>query len=115
MDPDRARELLSRERARVERSLAEMEPELLGQEEGGVGQHPADSGTDLFEREKDAGISDALRGELAAIARAERRLADGTYGRSVESGEPIPDDRLEAVPWAERTIAEQQRHEHRGA
>lgn len=114
MDRERAGELLARERARVERSLAELEPEVLGQEEGGAGQHPADSGSDLFEREKDAGMSEDLRAELAAIERAEQRLAGGTYGRSVDSGEPIPDERLEAVPWAERTIAEQQRHERGG-
>lgn len=114
MDRERAGELLARERARVERSLAELEPEVLGQEEGGTGQHPADSGSDLFEREKDAGMCEDLRAELAAIERAEQRLADGTYGRSIDSGEPIPDERLEAVPWAERTIAEQQRHERGG-
>ncbi len=114
MDPDHARELLARERARVEHSLAELESELVGQEENPPGQHPADSGSDLFEREKDAGMAEGLRAELDAIGHAEQRLAGGTYGRSVESGEPIPDDRLEAVPWAERTIAEQERFEHGG-
>ena len=34
------------------------------------------------------------------------RLDDGTYGRSVRSGEPIPDERLEADPAAELTISE---------
>jgi RNA polymerase-binding transcription factor len=55
-----------------------------------------------------------LRQELGAIERAERRLAEGRYGLSVESGEPIPDARLEAIPWAERTAAEQERYERRG-
>jgi DnaK suppressor protein len=50
-----------------------------------------------------------LRAELAAVERAEQRLADGTFGLSVESGEPIPDARLEALPTAERTVAEQER------
>jgi DnaK suppressor protein len=49
--------------------------------------------------------------ELEAVARAEKRLADGTYGLSVESGEPIPDERLEAYPTAERTVEEQRRLE----
>jgi DnaK suppressor protein len=48
-----------------------------------------------------------LREELAAVDRAEARLAAGTYGLSIESGEPIPDERLEAVPAAERTTAEE--------
>ena len=43
------------------------------------------------------------------MERAEARLADGTYGRSVETGAPIPDARLEALPTAERTVEEEQR------
>jgi DnaK suppressor protein len=54
---------------------------------------------------------DRLEGELEAIERAERRVDEGTYGISVDSGEPIPDARLEAVPWAERTAQEQSRYE----
>ena len=50
-----------------------------------------------------------LQDQLAAVERAEARLADGTYGLSVESGEPIPDGRLEALPTAERTVAEEER------
>src|SRR5579862_8116403 len=45
---------------------------------------------------------------LAAVERAERRLAAGTYGVSVESGAPIPDERLEALPAAELTADEEQ-------
>ena len=49
------------------------------------------------------------REELAAVERAEARLAAGTFGLSIESGRPIPDDRLEAVPTAERTAEEEAR------
>ena len=42
------------------------------------------------------------------------RLAEDTYGLSVESAEPIPDARLEAIPWAERTAEEQARYERSG-
>jgi DnaK suppressor protein len=49
---------------------------------------------------------------LAAAERAEQRLAAGTYGLSLESGEPIPDERLEAMPTAERTVEEQARFDH---
>jgi DnaK suppressor protein len=45
------------------------------------------------------------------MERAGRRLGEGTYGLSVESDEPIPDARLEAIPWAERTVEEQARYE----
>jgi DnaK suppressor protein len=110
MDPNHARELLARERRRVEEALARLGGE--GDEElSHLDQHPADEGTEVFEEERDEGLADPLRAELAAIERAERRLAEGTYGISVESGTPIPDERLEAVPWAERTAEEQQRLE----
>jgi DnaK suppressor protein len=59
------------------------------------------------------GISEDLPEALAAVERAEKRLEEGTYGLSVESGEPIPDDRLEAFPTAERTIEEQERYDRR--
>ena len=47
-----------------------------------------------------------LADRLAALDRAEERLNDGTYGRSVLSGEPLPDERLEADPAAELTVEE---------
>jgi DnaK suppressor protein len=110
VDPEHARELLARERARVEKALAGLRREP-DSELSHLDQHSADQGTEVFEEERDEGLSDALREELAAIERAERRLEEGTYGISVESGEPIPDGRLEAVPWAERTADEQNRLE----
>lgn len=114
MEDARARELLARERARIEDSLSDLEARTEDDEElSNFDQHPADRATELFEDERDAGVADSLREELAAIERAERRLAEGIYGRSVESGAPIPDERLEAIPWAERTVEEQQRLERR--
>ena len=52
-----------------------------------------------------------LQEELEAIDRAFKRLENGAYGLSIESGERIPDKRLEAVPHAERTVDEQSRYE----
>jgi len=110
VDPDHARELLARERARIEEALGRLRHQP-DQELSHLDQHPADEGTEVFEEERDEGLTDGLREELAAIERAEQRLEQGTYGLSVESGEPIPDGRLEAVPWAERTTEEQDRFE----
>jgi DnaK suppressor protein len=45
--------------------------------------------------------------QIAALERAEQRVASGTYGLSTESGRPITDERLEAVPTAERTAEEE--------
>jgi DnaK suppressor protein len=112
VEPERARELLAAERQRIETALAGLRPAESG-ELTELDQHPADAGTETFEEERDAGIAESLEEELAAVARAEQRLEEGTYGRSIESGEPIPDARLEAVPWAERTAEEQSRIEGR--
>src|SRR6266496_2368598 len=105
MDPERARELLENERERIERGLAKLGHEDTG--EPADEEDPANQASDLYQDELDEGLADDLREELAAVERAEARLAAGTYGISIESGEPIPDERLEAIPTAERTAAEE--------
>ena len=75
----------------------------------------ADRASNLYDNERDEGLSDDLRVELAAVERAEQKLAAGTYGLSIENGEAIPDERLEVMPTAERTAEEQARFERRGA
>jgi DnaK suppressor protein len=107
MDERHAGGLLAAERARVEAALDDLA-------RTGIDDDPdsTDSGSaapELLEAEIDEGLAENLKDELEAIERAERRLAEGTYGLSVESGEPIPDARLEAIPWAERTAEEQAR------
>ena len=105
MNSERARELLAQERERIERSLAR-----LGHEDTGEPPDVADPGnlaSELYEDELDEGLADDLREQLAAVERAEARLAAGTYGLSVVSGTPIPDERLEAIPTAERTAQEE--------
>ena len=110
MDSDRARELLARERERLESGLRKLVRTDFD-ELATLDQHLGDQGSELFEDEKDEGLARAVREELRAVERAEKRLEEGKYGLSIESGDPIPDDRLEAVPTAERTIEEQERYE----
>jgi DnaK suppressor protein len=77
-------------------------------------QEPGDRDDEgLYQDEFDASRAADLQRSLAALERAEARLAAGTYGLSVESGDPIPDGRLQAVPTAERTIEEQERYSGR--
>jgi DnaK suppressor protein len=106
MDPEHARALLASERERIEQAI------------GGAGDaqasapepDPGDRGSEnLYQSEFDAGVSEDLADRLAALERAEARLAAGTYGLSIESGEAIPDARLQALPTAERTLEEQER------
>jgi DnaK suppressor protein len=107
MDPDRARRLLSAERERIERALRRLGHQDTGEEADE--QDPGNLASDLYQDELDEGLADDLREELAAVDRAEARLAAGTYGISIESGKPIPDERLEAIPTAERTAEEEAR------
>ena len=103
MDAERARERLAEERARVEREL-----EAIGRPQ--ASDEPQDSGDQADELQQE-GTDDALRDELernlSAISDAEQRLEDGSYGKSVVSGDPIPDERLEAIPWADRKVEEE--------
>jgi DnaK suppressor protein len=106
MEPDRARQLLANERERIEQSIAN----LGGHDPDGEGERtePGDEASEaLYQDEFDAGRAEDFKEQLAALERAEERLAAGTYGLSIVSGEPIPDARLEVVPTAERTVEEE--------
>ena len=107
MDSQRARQLLANERERIEKAVAALsaDDEQAAAEQGEPGEVGSET---LYEKELDAGLADDLADQLAALERAEARLAAGTYGRSIDSGVEIPDARLEALPTAERTLKEQQ-------
>jgi DnaK suppressor protein len=110
MEREHARELLDRERERITQSLQGRAPV---QTDDATTTDAADGASDVTDAELDEGLADDLRAELAAVERAEARLEAGTYGLSIESGEPIPDERLEVVPTAERTAEEQARFDGR--
>jgi DnaK suppressor protein len=109
VDEARARELLAAERARIERALARLRHE--DDSEPADEFDPGNLASDLYQDELDQGFAEDLREQLAAVGRAEARLAAGTYGLSVESGRPIPDERLEALPTAELTADEERARE----
>jgi DnaK suppressor protein len=107
MDEERARALLREERQRLERLQASVDADRdrVAPEDG-----PEDlvDGADRRTLEQtDEAVARQLDNRLAALERAEARLAAGTYGRSVLSGRPIPDERLEAFPLAELTVDEE--------
>ena len=105
MDPGRAQELLQTERERIERALRRLRP--VDDAEPADEYDPANLASDLYQDELELGLEDDLRAQLAAVERAEQRLAAGTYGLSVASGTPIPDERLEILPTAELTAEEE--------
>jgi DnaK suppressor protein len=105
MDTEHASKLLAAERRRIEDELGN-----LGHLDDGELADDSDAAnlaSDLLQDELDEGRAEDLREQLAAVTRAEERLAAGTFGRSIVSGEPIPDGRLEAFPTAERTVEEE--------
>jgi len=107
MDDDRARELLERARREAELELSRARGEPVTPEDDQA--DTAAAADDLVTAGTDDALAELLSRRLEAIARAEQRLREGTYGRSVRSGEPIPDGRLEIEPWAELTVEESDR------
>lgn len=109
MTETRARELVAAERARIEAALAELETDVRA--EGPLqGQQTGETwelGTDVAREGVDMVLLARLRVQLIEADRATSRIDTGTYGRSMESGRPIPVERLEAAPLAERTVEEQ--------
>ena len=102
MDQTQARALLADERTRLQRLLqadtGEPQPAELGDEVDDADRRNAE--------QTGMAVDQLLRARWAALQRAEARLAAGRYGRSVRSGQPIPDERLEADPLAELTVEE---------
>lgn len=78
MDAERARELLIAERRRIERALSRLGHQDAG--EPADEYDPANLASDLYQDEFDEGLEQDLRAQLAAVERAEQRLAAGTYG-----------------------------------
>ncbi len=103
VSPEHAAELLSRARQDAEAELRRVRGGSSGDDDEPDASTQAD---ELVERGTDEALEELLTSRLEAIARAEERLRSGTYGRSVRSGEPIPDARLEIEPWAELTVEE---------
>ena len=60
--------------------------------------HPADEGTELFEREKDVALNYHLEYQIEKINKALAAIDNGTYGKCEECGREIPYERLEALP-----------------
>ena len=104
MELERARSLLEAERAQVQRLLADLG---TARTDDHVAEREAsDPAQPLAEQGVDDAVAAGLRYRLAALDRALRRVEDGSYGRSIRSGAPIPDERLEADPAAELTVQE---------
>lgn len=106
-DPRGARRLLERRRRDLERTLEAMEEGGLGESLGEslselstYDNHPADIGTETWQREQRLSMRRTLRLRVGEVEAALGRLDDGTYGRCAGCGAEIPRERLAARPEA---------------
>ncbi len=120
MDSDRARALLEAERRRLQEIIDSSGEDQFGQAEQerssdvlSPENHPSDQAQELFAREGEESVVEHARAELVEVEHALRKVDDGTYGLDEETGEPIPDERLEAVPATRYTVENQRRDEKR--
>jgi RNA polymerase-binding transcription factor len=107
MDESVARQRLIAERAEVEQLLRDAES--AGAQNRNSEDEPgdyADAAQPLTAQGMDDALAEGFGDRIAAIDRALQRLDNGTYGTSVQSGAPIPDERLDADPAAELTVEE---------
>ncbi len=111
MESDEARRRVETEKQRVEALIDDLRGELGDESESeqlselsAYDQHPADTATETFEREKDLSILDQLEAELVELQAALERIDAGTYGVDEVTGEPIPDERLDAIPAARTNV-----------
>jgi RNA polymerase-binding transcription factor DksA len=104
------REILEAEREKYTRSAVSYKEEadsLVQDREPGDVQFDEESGegdTLAVERERDLALSAQAQQAVDEIDAALARLDNGVYGVCVESGLPIPKERLEAIPWASQRV-----------
>jgi len=120
MKLDVARRRLTKERASLEGILQGLLEEQNDGPEGNplgelsmMDQHPADVGSETFERDKDLSILYNIQAELSEVDRGLRRIQEGTYGQCEACGRPIGAARLEARPAARFCLEDQATLERR--
>jgi DnaK suppressor protein len=72
-----------------------------------------ETATDFQEMQQEQSILVNEQALLTEVEEALKRIEDGTYGRCVVCGQPIPEKRLEAIPWAARCVKDEQALEQR--
>jgi RNA polymerase-binding protein DksA len=119
IDTDRFREALLEERGRVEAALDNLHEETSGTlyedagEETAYDNHLGDTATETYDRELDYSLEENSERLLGEIGAALKRIEEGTYGACTNCGKQIPEERLEALPWATSCIDCQREQERR--
>nr|WP_109477207.1 conjugal transfer protein TraR [Paraburkholderia sp. C35] len=115
-----SKDFLEQQRKRLD----ELQGTLLGGEENTIANDRAseeehgseaeefeDAAQASAQEEIDQGLRNTNDQRISDIERALQKIADGTYGFSDLSGDPIPIERLKAVPEAILTVAEQEKRD----
>jgi DnaK suppressor protein len=114
----RSHGLSERDRASLRKALEAKRAELVRAhgKDLSAGTHsdegyadPMDAATRATDEHELLGMVKHQESLVAEIDRALAKMAHGTYGVSELSGEPIPIERLRAVPWARLTVEEEER------
>jgi DnaK suppressor protein len=112
IDEEKVRMRLKAKHSELQREIAAMLDQEASVEQSGLGvEDMEETAQDLQEYGQEESILLNQRYLLAAIEEALSRLYDGTYGLCIDCGQPIPEKRLEAIPWAVRDRACQERCE----
>ncbi len=98
------RKRLEEKQAEIQRHIAALTgnpapPEDAIQASDGVVE-PEEEAVDLQQTDVDQAILDNEKTLLAEVQQALARIDNGTYGICSNCGQPIPEKRLEAIPWA---------------
>jgi RNA polymerase-binding protein DksA len=64
-----------------------------------------DTAAMMADRDRETALDENAKHVLHQIDHALDRISDGTYGICEVTGEPIPIERLKAIPWATMTVA----------
>jgi len=119
IDTNHFRELLLEERERVTAAIQNLHDDHPGSMSEETGEdsvydnHLADTATETYDRELDYTLEENSEHVLAEIDAALQRIEDGTYGTCTNCGKPIPQERLEARPYATLCIDCQRDRERR--
>lgn len=115
---------LNRMRARLEAKRDELRANIAGLTEANpaptdpieANEGPndfEDVAVDFLELQNEQSIRVNEQALLTEVLQALKRIDDGTYGTCVTCGNPIPEKRLEAIPWAARDVKCEQAIEQR--
>ena len=114
---EQIKQRLEAKRAELQESikgLTEAHPRPVGAIEANEGpQDFEDIAVDFLETQQEQSLLVNEQALLTEVERALERIEQGTYGKCVDCGQPIPERRLEAIPWAARDVKCEEKLEQR--